>query len=57
MWRHVEPQRLLEGTRGGMLDERETDHLVSCELCQELLIFFEEQSSTLNQSQPDDKAA
>jgi hypothetical protein len=40
-----------------MLDERETDHLVSCELCQELLIFFEEQSSTLNQSQPDDKAA
>jgi len=57
MWRHIEPVRLSEGTRGGVLDECESEHLASCQLCQELLIFFFEQTDTLSASKPTGKAA
>jgi len=43
MWRHIEPDRLCQGAQGAELLDRESDHLVSCEISHELLIFFEEQ--------------
>jgi hypothetical protein len=43
MWRHIEPERLLQCAQGKELLESETDHLASCEDCLELLIFFQEQ--------------
>ena len=55
MWRHVELDRLYKGAQGAPLDESETDHLLSCELCQELLIFFKEHA--LNPPKPEIKAA
>jgi hypothetical protein len=42
MWRHLEPERLRLGAQGAHLLESESEHLVFCELCQELLILFEE---------------
>jgi hypothetical protein len=52
MWRHIEPQKLFESGRGTVLAESETEHLASCQLCQELLIFFLRQISTLSESKP-----
>jgi len=43
MWRHIEPDRLLQGARGQELLQSETDHIASCEFLPELLIFFQEQ--------------
>ena len=43
MWRHVEPQKLYESSLGKTLQEADSQHLDSCELCQALLAFFEEQ--------------
>lgn len=43
MWRHLEADRLFAGAKGMPLDESETDHLACCELCQELLVFFQKQ--------------
>src|SRR5262245_50199608 len=45
MWRHIEPDRLLQCVQGKELLESEADHLASCEDCLELLIFFQEQIS------------
>jgi|SoiMethySBSTD1v2_1073268.scaffolds.fasta_scaffold11885_7 hypothetical protein len=42
MWRHLEPERLHHAVQGARLLDGETDHLVFCGLCQELLILFEE---------------
>ena len=44
MWRHLELETLRKGAEGGPLLEGESEHLVSCELCQELLVLFEELS-------------
>jgi hypothetical protein len=40
---HIEPERLLLGAQGKELLESEATHLACCELCVELLIFFQEQ--------------
>jgi hypothetical protein len=42
MWRHLEPERLHHAAQGARLVDGETEHLVFCGLCQELLILFEE---------------
>jgi hypothetical protein len=42
MWRHLEPERLHHAAQGARLLDGETDHLVFCGLCQELLILFEQ---------------
>jgi len=55
MWRHIEPDRLLQCAQGKELLESETDHLVSCEDCVELLTFFQEQIR--NTASPEKKAA
>ena len=52
MWRHIDPDRLLQGAQGGELLDSECDHLVSCDICQELLIFLEEQMVTTFSSEP-----
>jgi len=57
MWRHIEPQKLLESGRGAVLDQSETEHLASCQLCQELLTFFLRQISTQSESKPIVRAA
>jgi hypothetical protein len=48
MWQHVEPDRLWAGANGMPLNESETDHLAYCGLCQELLVFFQEQIEKLD---------
>jgi hypothetical protein len=51
MWRHIEPDRLYQGAQGAELLDSESDHLVSCEICHELLIFFEEQIKGMSGSE------
>jgi hypothetical protein len=55
MWRHIEPDGLLQVARGQELLEIETDHIASCEFCLELLIFFQEEIR--NTTPPEKKAA
>lgn len=55
MWRRIEPNRLVQAVKGKELLESETNHLASCELCLELLIFFEEQIGKT--TSPEKKAA
>jgi hypothetical protein len=52
---HIEPERLLQGAKSKELLESETNHLASCELCLELLIFFQEQIRKA--ASPEKKAA
>jgi len=48
MWPHLDPDRLFAGASGMTLDERETSHLACCDLCQELLVFFQEQIAEMD---------
>jgi hypothetical protein len=48
MWRHIEPERLYQATQGAKLLDSESDHLASCQMCQELLLFFEEEIRTVS---------
>jgi len=57
MWRHIEPQKLSEAARGAVLDQSECEHVASCQLCQELLVFFLKQIATSPDSKPNVKAA
>jgi hypothetical protein len=52
MWRHIDPDRLLQGAQGGELLNSECDHLVSCDICQELLIFLQEHMAATPSSEP-----
>ena len=55
MWPHIELDRLYEAAQETELFDAEIGHLMSCESCQELLIFFIEQIRTL--STPETAAA
>jgi hypothetical protein len=58
MWQHIEPDRLLEVSGGSVLNETEAAHMVWCEFCQAMMLFFVEHRSLLdNSSKPDVKAA
>jgi len=41
MTQHLDTNRLYATADGMCLDESENNHLAYCELCQELLVFFE----------------
>jgi hypothetical protein len=55
MWPHIKLDRLHQAAQGTELVDGEIDHLMSCEKCQELLIFFTEHIQIL--SSPETKAA
>jgi len=52
---HIELERVLLGSQGENLLQSEMDHVASCELCLELLIFFQEEIG--NTTSPEKKVA
>jgi hypothetical protein len=55
MWRHIEPQRLHQASQGAPLLDSEVEHLVCCDVCQELLLTFNKLLQPM--SAPEKKAA